>query len=117
MKLTASASVLFITVLSSLAGEGHAATSCQRKNTGVYRYVVTATGVNNISSVCHKLWGGLRQFSQCAASSTSCGARGSDNHLHWEFVVPTICNSGMVEAGWWEGTENQWGGVSCINAP
>jgi hypothetical protein len=116
MKLTASASVLFITVLSSLAGEGHAA-SCVREHNALYKYVVKAAGVNNISSVCHNLWKGLGKFSACSASKTSCGAQGPNNDLVWVFEVPTVCNSGMVESAWWEGTKNTWGGVSCINAP
>lgn len=89
------------------------ANSCILQNNGIYTYIVDADTMPDISGVCGGLWDNLKRFSQCSASATSCGAVGTDNNLHWQFNVPSICNGGMVESAWWEATKNQWGSIDC----
>lgn len=112
MKLIGSDSSLLVAAVSCLAGTSLAA-SCVRQNTGVYRYIVDASSMPDISGVCGGLWDNLKRFGACSASNSFCGARGSDNHLVWEFTVPNTCNGGMIESTWWEATRNQWGGIDC----
>ena len=112
MKLVAGHSSLLVTAVSCLAGTILAA-SCVRQNTGVFHYIVETTNLSNISGVCGSLWDNLKRFGGCSVSNSFCGARGSDNHLVWEFTVPNVCNGGMVESTWWEATQNQWGGIDC----
>jgi len=90
------------------------ANSCVVNQNALYTYTITTdNSLPNISGVCGGLWDNLKGFSACSASATSCGAYGSGNVLRWEFTVPNICNSGDVEAAWWDATTNNWGGISC----
>ncbi|KAI5363291.1 hypothetical protein Slin15195_G106750 [Septoria linicola] len=90
------------------------ANSCVRNSNGLYTYtVITDNTVPDISGVCGGLWDNLKQFSQCSASASFCGANGANNVLKRQFSVPNICNAGMVEASWWDATKNKYGGISC----
>jgi hypothetical protein len=90
------------------------ANSCVVNQNALYTYTITTdTSIPDISGVCGGLWDNLNGFSACSASATSCGAYGSGNVLRWEFTVPDICNSGDVQAAWWDATTNQWGAISC----
>ncbi|KAH6885670.1 hypothetical protein BKA70DRAFT_111999 [Coprinopsis sp. MPI-PUGE-AT-0042] len=103
----------FLTSIIALAGVA-AANSCVKNEHGLYTYTVTTDStVPDISGVCGGLWDNLKQFSQCSASATFCGANGPKNVLKWQFTVPSICNSGMVQATWWDATQNKYGGITC----
>ncbi|KAK3356364.1 hypothetical protein B0T25DRAFT_516045 [Lasiosphaeria hispida] len=112
MKINAAPTAIYLTILSSLAGTTLAG-SCIRQDNGLFRYIVETGNLPDISGVCGGLWDNLKRFSACSASATFCGARGGDNHLVWEFSVPSVCNGGMVESTWWEATHNNWGGIDC----
>lgn len=90
------------------------AADCVVQRHGTYSYIITAAQpIPDVSGVCGGLWDNLKGWSQCAASATFCGVKGELNDLKWEFTVPSICNSGMVESAWWEATRNAYGGVTC----
>jgi hypothetical protein len=112
MKISINSSILYLAGLSTLIGTTSAA-SCVLQNTGVHRWIVKAGPMADISGICGGLWDNLRRFSQCSASGTFCGARGTDNHLEWEFTAPSICNGGMVESTWYEATRNNFGSIDC----
>ncbi|KAH8901657.1 hypothetical protein GQ53DRAFT_622072, partial [Thozetella sp. PMI_491] len=90
-----------------------AANSCILQNNGIYTYIVEAGNMPDISGICGGLWDNLKRFSACSASATSCGAVGTDNHLKWQFNVPSVCNGGMVESTWFEATKNNFGSIDC----
>lgn len=33
--------------------------------------------------------------------------------LEWEFETGLACNTGMLEAAWWEATKNKYGRIGC----
>ncbi|KAI8302208.1 hypothetical protein K4K61_008139 [Colletotrichum sp. SAR11_59] len=103
-------SVLLIasTVCSALAGLGNRNTQqpwCHRKKVGQihiggqpvpvnYRYIVNAYNVeDDIPKFCRE--------------GTEKGT------LEWEFETGLACNTGMLEAAWWETTKNKYGRIGC----
>jgi hypothetical protein len=112
MKISIKSSTIFLAGVSTLTGTTLAA-ECILQSTGVHRWIVKAGTASDISGICGALWDNLKRFSQCSASASFCGARGTDNHIEWEFTAPSICNGGMVESTWWEATRNNLGGIDC----
>ncbi|PKS13016.1 hypothetical protein jhhlp_000357 [Lomentospora prolificans] len=105
-------SVIVAAAVAAFAPQASAAV-CRRWKTGAFQaYTVQASGVDNIPGVCGGLWNNLKQFGACAVPSmTDCS--GSGGNLEWTFQASAGCNGGMVEATWWDATENRFGGINC----
>ncbi|KAL2813325.1 hypothetical protein BDW59DRAFT_154898 [Aspergillus cavernicola] len=72
-------------------------------------HYISASGVENIPTVCGDLWYQLR----CPVPSrTSCRDAG-DGTLIWQFTTGVSCNAGDVESAWWRATRNTFGGIDC----
>ncbi|KAF4478826.1 hypothetical protein CGGC5_v012270 [Colletotrichum fructicola Nara gc5] len=84
-----------------------------------YRYIVNAYNVeDDIPKVCHKLWMELRNFWMCQVWSFGlfkqfCREGTEKGTLEWEFETGLACNTGMLEAAWWEATKNKYGRIGC----
>ncbi|KAI8200557.1 hypothetical protein K4K52_007914 [Colletotrichum sp. SAR 10_76] len=84
-----------------------------------YRYIVNAYNVeDDIPKVCHKLWMELRNFWMCQVWSFGlfkqfCREGTEKGTLEWEFETGLACNTGMLEAAWWEATKNKYGRIDC----
>ncbi|PKS13017.1 hypothetical protein jhhlp_000358 [Lomentospora prolificans] len=88
--------------------------SCERRDSfGSWQYRVRAGGVSNIPGVCGGLWSNLKQFAACPVGVIAECSDLEGGNMTWEFTVGKGCNSGMVEATWWDATENRWGGINC----
>ncbi|KAK7178430.1 hypothetical protein PSPO01_15528 [Paraphaeosphaeria sporulosa] len=79
----------------------------------VVYYKIAAQGVPDIPGVCGGLWDNLKQFSGCiGVGSEKCEANEAGD-LVWEFSDGTSCDDGMIEATWYDATQNQWGAIEC----
>lgn len=91
------------------------AAQCRWHNSGspaLRRYYVLADGVDDVPGICGGLWDNMNGQSACGGVvSPYCGGNGGN--LRWEFTIGAACNSGAVEAVWWEATRNRFGSVSC----
>ncbi|KAK2603061.1 hypothetical protein N8I77_009545 [Diaporthe amygdali] len=74
----------------------------------------------DIGHICHKFWGGLKQFVHCTVyTPNSCGPwtnttyGNNEDGLVANFWTNILCNDGMMEAAFWEATKNQYGAMTC----
>ncbi|KAF2661963.1 hypothetical protein K491DRAFT_710386 [Lophiostoma macrostomum CBS 122681] len=84
------------------------------KSSGTFWYQVHADSVpaGDVPGRCGGLWDNLKQFADCiGVSSPTCEAR--DGGLQWDFTVGISCNTGMVDATWWDATTNNFGSIDC----
>jgi hypothetical protein len=114
-------SMRFLTVatVAALASTAMAENDCFRQEYGQFRYFVTAdVPAAEHGNVCGALWDNLAQFKGgCYAGLPSCGKKfpedPTNETLQWTFETGITCDSGMVEATWWDATENKFGGINC----
>lgn len=85
------------------------------KNVSI-RWRVFIPEAQRMGNVCHRFWIGLKQFPLCVVTPiVSCGPqKGEETTLFAIFHTSIFCNSGMVEAAFWEATDNKFGSVSCL---
>ena len=93
------------------------ATYCNRaagQQAPTYSVQVDNVAADVVPGVCGGLWDNLKQFADCiGVSSPACEPR--DGGLHWTFANGVSCNTGMVEATWWDATKNKYGSIDCVD--
>ncbi|KAK1985783.1 hypothetical protein LZ30DRAFT_820110 [Colletotrichum cereale] len=106
MKLTTVATSILVTLVGTVS-----AAKCYPRSAFAYNYYkVTAFGVDDIPTVCGRLWKYLGRFS-CSPSQAHCG--GNYGNLQWNFYATKFCNKGMIGSSWWEATGNKFGSFDC----
>ncbi|KAL1871424.1 hypothetical protein Daus18300_004791 [Diaporthe australafricana] len=83
---------------------------------GAY-WLIRAKGAENIGTICHHFWNGLKQFGAACMvhRPNSCGpGKHNETDLDLRFKTSHACQVGMVHSAFWEGTENKYGSISCI---
>ncbi|KAF1953841.1 hypothetical protein CC80DRAFT_568232 [Byssothecium circinans] len=100
--------------LAALSSRALAATCSYEEKEGMASsYYISASGVPDIPGVCRGLWDNLKQFADCiGVGSARCQADKNGN-LDWGFTNGGSCNTGMVEATWWDATKNKFGSIDC----
>jgi hypothetical protein len=112
----------FTTIIASLAmlATSASAADCTWRQDGspiVRRYRVRGSGVPDIPGICGGLWDNMNGQSACGAPyGAYCDDLGNGN-MEWGFVIGSACNSGAVEAVWWEATKNNYGAITCNFGP
>ena len=93
------------------------ATYCNRaagQQAPTYSIQVDNIAADLVPGICGGLWDNLKQFADCVGvSSPGCEPR--DGGLHWHFTNGVSCNKGMIEATWWDATQNKYGSISCVD--
>jgi hypothetical protein len=73
-----------------------------------------AEAANIVPGLCGGLWDNLKQFPGCiGVSQLYCEAK--DGGLSWGFAVGQSCDNGMLEATWFDATENVYGSISRVD--
>ncbi|KAK7178431.1 hypothetical protein PSPO01_15529 [Paraphaeosphaeria sporulosa] len=100
--------------LAALSG-GVVANTCTYIQEGnvAWHYTVVAQGVPDIPGICGGLWDNLKQFADCVGVSQNQCESNESGDLIWEFRDGLSCNDGMIEATWYDATQNQWGAIDC----
>lgn len=95
---------------------------CWREHHGLsfeWKVSISPVPQEKVGDICHKFWRGLRQFGQCSATSTDCSPWNNNTYglqkhgVKAHFWTSVFCNGGMVQAAFWEGTHNDYGGLNC----
>jgi hypothetical protein len=67
----------------------------------------------SIPGTCGGLWDNLKQFPDCIGVGLETCEANENGDLFWTFSNGSGCNEGMVEATWFDATQNQWGSLEC----
>lgn len=107
----------FSTIAASaiLLATGASAAQCRWHQSGspiLRKYYVLADGVDDVPGICGGLWDNLNGQGACGGAIPG-GCGGNGGHLRWEFTIGSACNSGAIEATWWEATRNRFGAINC----
>ncbi|KAL0931817.1 uncharacterized protein CTRU02_212770 [Colletotrichum truncatum] len=84
------------------------------------RYSVEAHDIpegEDVPALCNKLWKELKQFAgSCVVNidRPHCKANGPTK-LQWDFSVGLGCNTGMVQAAWWDAVKDRMGLIKCVD--
>ncbi|EUC49052.1 hypothetical protein COCMIDRAFT_85664 [Bipolaris oryzae ATCC 44560] len=109
-------STLSLSILPFLATTASAASCTIDGSAAAYHWEVRASGVYGIPGWCGGLWDNLNRWGGlCNPSYPYCN--GQDGEMVWRFTTSVGCMRGHVESVWWEATKNEFGAITCVDAP
>lgn len=81
------------------------------------KYKIDADGVDDVPGICGGLWDNMHGQGACNGAIPGGCTETSPGHLQWVFDIGVACNSGAVEAVWYEATKNRFGDIQCSFGP
>ncbi|CEJ87295.1 hypothetical protein VHEMI04368 [[Torrubiella] hemipterigena] len=81
------------------------------------RYKINADGVDDVPGICGGLWDNMNGQGACHGAIPGWCNDNGGGKLEWVFDIGVACNSGAVEAVWWEATKNRFGDIHCSFGP